>query len=322
MVGLRLDKALSLLPEIKSRTRAEFLITNNLITINSKAAKSSQVVKLGDIFEIQFPEAKKTVHSAYDFKLDILFEDNSLVVLNKPPGLVVHPAAGHEDDTLVNALVHHTKDLSMKFGEDRPGIVHRIDKDTSGLLVVAKNDLAHEALSAQFKEHSVHRIYQAICIGIPPKPQGTIQSFLARHPGDRKKFASVRDQEKKIIRDKDQSPEIGKWAVTNYSTIKAHSSGMSLIRLKLETGRTHQIRVHLSEMGTPILADATYGALVKIKNLKGHQAQDIAKAAPRSALHAAELGFIHPETKENLLFKVPWPDMNEVRSFFFPELTL
>jgi 23S rRNA pseudouridine1911/1915/1917 synthase len=318
MIGLRLDKALGLLPEIKSRSRSETLIKNGHVTVNSKPAKSSLIIQSDDVIEYQLPEKTASDLTPYNFKLEIIFEDSDLAVINKPPGLVVHPAAGHEHDTLVNALIHHTKDLSMKFGEDRPGIVHRLDKETSGLLVIAKNDSTHESLSQQFKDRSVHRIYQAICLGIPPIPNGRIVSYLARNPNHRKKFASVRDTGNKIIRDPDQPPQIGKLAITNYWTEKTHSSGASLIKLKLETGRTHQIRVHLSEMGHPILADATYGALLKIKNLNGNLAQQAAKEAPRCALHAAELGFVHPQTKKNLFFKVPWPDLETVREFFFP----
>ena len=167
--GERVDKALASLEEISSRSRAAFLIENNFVLKNGKPVKPSYKVQLGDQIQIQIPEPIENILQPLDFKLDILFEDSDLIVVNKPSGLVVHPAAGHEQDTLVNALINHTKDLSMKFGECRPGIVHRLDKETSGILVVAKNDLAHEKLTEQFQNRSVHRIYFAVCIGKPIK---------------------------------------------------------------------------------------------------------------------------------------------------------
>lgn len=317
MIGLRLDKALSLIPEIRSRSRAENLIESGCVLVNGKPPKSSQQIKESDQLEISFPEPVPTELQPLDLKLDILFEDSDLIVVNKPPGLVVHPAAGHQHDTLVNALIAHTDDLAMKFGEERPGIVHRLDRETSGVLVVAKNDETQEALSKQFKDREVHRIYHAICLGIPPKPHGTIQSWLARHPSDRKRFASVLDSERKIIRRKEDDPGVGKWAVTHYSVLKTHPAGLSLIQLKLETGRTHQIRVHLSESGVPILADPVYGAERKLKSIHGSNNQDVLKRAERCALHACELTFVHPKSGEKLSFKVPWPDLLEVRKTFF-----
>lgn len=317
MIGLRLDKALSLLPDIKSRSRAETLITAQNVLVNDKVVKSSHIVKDTDQIEIFFPPAKPTELQPLDLKLDVLFEDSDLIVVNKPPGLVVHPAAGHQHDTLVNALVAHTDDLAMKFGEERPGIVHRLDRETSGILVVAKNDAAQENLSAQFKAREVHRIYHAICLGIPAKPKGTIQSFIARHPTDRKRFASVLGPDRKIWREKEDPPSVGKWAVTHYQVLKTHPAGMSYLQLKLETGRTHQIRVHLSELGTPILADPIYGSDRKLKSVHGSLNQDLLKKAERCALHACELGFQHPRTNEKLFFQVPWPDLEEIRQKFF-----
>lgn len=318
MLGLRLDKALSLLPEIKSRSRAESLISAENVLVNGKVAKSSLVLKESDQIQISFPSAEPTSLQPLDLKLDVLFEDSDVIVVNKPPGLVVHPAAGHQHDTLVNALIAHTDDLAMKFGEERPGIVHRLDRETSGILVVAKNDAAQENLSQQFKARKVHRLYHALCLGIPPKPQATIQSFIARHPTDRKKFASVLGSDRKIIRTKDSPPGVGKWAVTHYQVLKTHPAGLSYLQLKLETGRTHQIRVHLSELGTPILADPTYGSDRKLKSIHGSLNQDLLRTATRCALHAGELGFQHPISNQNLFFKVDWPDLKEIREKFFP----
>lgn len=308
MMGLRLDKALSLVPEIASRSRAEYLLNQNRILVNGETCKSSYKVKSGDSFEIELPDATPSTLQALDLKLDILFEDKDVIVINKPAGLVVHPAAGHAHDTLVNALIGHTKDLSMKFGEDRPGIVHRLDRDTSGILVVAKNDKSHENLAQQFKARTVHRLYLAACIGTPPRFEGLVESFLARHPVDRKRYSSVYDDEKKIIRNKDEAPEIGKWAVTGFKVLKRLPSGLSYLQLKLETGRTHQIRVHLSEAGLPIIADNLYGADKKIKNIQNSEFKETVKKFPRFALHASELGFDHPTTGEKMFFKVPWPE--------------
>lgn len=317
MIGLRIDKALSLTPEISSRSRAESLISADRVQVNGKTVKSSYILREGDRITVSFPVAESVDIRPLSLKLDVLFEDADVIVVNKPPGLVVHPAAGHQHDTLVNALVAHTNDLAMKFGEDRPGIVHRLDRETSGILVVAKNDRSQENLSSQFKAREVHRIYHAICLGIPPKQEGLIQSFIARHPLDRKRFASVIGKDRKIIRDRDADPSVGKWAVTRYTILKSHLSGISYLQLKLETGRTHQIRVHLSELGTPILADPTYGSDRKLKSVHGSNNQDLLKQSPRCALHACELGFLHPRTKENLFFKVPWPDYKEIRQTFF-----
>lgn len=310
MLGLRLDKALALRPEIETRSRASHLIESGLVTINGRNGKAASVLKAGDQIEVQLPEPESTELVGYDLPLDILFEDEHLIVINKPSGLVVHPAAGHAQDTLVNALIHHAKDLSMKFGEQRPGIVHRLDKETSGVLVVAKNDQAHEKLTAQFKERSIHRIYYAVCIGALKPASGVVQSYLARHPSDRKRYASVLGKDRKIQTSKEPASPIGKWAVTHYEVLKSHS-GFSYCKLKLETGRTHQIRVHLSEKGAPIAGDTLYGADKKIKNISAKTFQLEVKNLPRFLLHAAELGFRHPVSNENLFFSQPWPREDE-----------
>ena len=305
--GIRLDKALAAIDEIGTRNRAQALIENNKITLNNQPVKSSYLVKEGDLFKIELPEPQSSTLTPLDLKLDILFEDEDLIVINKPAGLVIHPAAGHEDDTLVNALVHHTQNLSMKFGEDRPGIVHRLDKDTSGTLVVAKNDFTHEALSQQFQERKVHRIYWALSHGLAAKPQIKIQSFISRHPVNRKKMASLKDKHGRIITDPQANPKTGKWAVTH--AWKVHvKNNMTLYRLKLETGRTHQIRVHLSEAGLPIVGDILYGSHKKIKTIPQQEIRTDIESLDRFMLHAAELGFTHPRTQQNLLFKTPWPE--------------
>lgn len=306
MLGLRLDKALALRPEIETRSRASHLIADGLVSINGRPAKASALLKAGDHISVQIPAPVTQELVGYDLPLDILFEDEHLIVLNKPSGLVVHPAAGHAQDTLVNALIHHTKDLSMKFGEQRPGIVHRLDKETSGILVVAKNDRAHENLTRQFKERRTHRIYFAVCLGTPKPTSGKIQSYLARHPVDRKRYASIMSEDRKIQTSPTPERNIGKWAITNYEVLRSHS-GLSYCRLKLETGRTHQIRVHLSEKGTPIAGDELYGASKKIKSIPSKSVQEGLKNLHRFLLHAAELGFSHPVTEKNLHFTQDWP---------------
>lgn len=307
MHGLRLDKAIALLEEIGTRSRASHLIENSSVLLNGKAAKSSATVKENDLIEISLPQAEPSELQPYDLKLDVLFEDEDLIVINKPAGLVVHPAAGHAHDTLVNALLAHTDDLSMKFGEERPGIVHRLDKETSGVIVVAKNDKTHESLTAQFKERSTHRIYFAVCLGTAKNLQGTIKSFLARHPTDRKRYASVLGNDKKTLQDKENPPSIGKWAVTHYDVL-SRKSGITYLKLKLETGRTHQIRVHLSESGLPIAGDSLYGADKKLRNIDAKATQEDIRNLSRFLLHAAELGFTHPRTQERLTFKQDWPE--------------
>jgi 23S rRNA pseudouridine1911/1915/1917 synthase len=223
---------------------------------------------------------------------------------------VVHPAAGHAQDTLVNALLAHSTDYSMKFGEQRPGIVHRLDKDTSGIMVVAKTDFVHEALALQFRDRSIKRHYLAVVSGVMNPNKGSVMSFLARHPKDRKRYSSVRDINKKIIRDFKLNSGVGKWAHTDYQVLGYHQAGMSYVKLKLQTGRTHQIRVHLAELGFPILGDQIYGN----NNLNS-------KKVPRLALHASELGFLHPVKKEFLNFQKKWPnEFVEFITHYFGEI--
>ncbi|WP_374034375.1 RluA family pseudouridine synthase [Bdellovibrio bacteriovorus] len=307
MSGLRLDKAMALIPEIGTRSRASHLLESNSVLLNGKPAKASVAIKENDLIEIQLPEPEPSELQPFELKLDVLFEDEDLIVINKPAGLVVHPAAGHAHDTLVNALIHHTDDLSMKFGEERPGIVHRLDKETSGIIVIAKNDKAHESLTSQFKERSTHRIYYAVCLGTARTLSGSVRSFLARHPVDRKRYASVLGDDRKPLTDPNEDPGLGKWAVTHFEVLQ-RKSGLSYMRLKLETGRTHQIRVHMSESGLPIAGDTLYGADRKIKSIEARSTQEDLRSLPRFLLHAAELGFTHPRTKERMFFTKDWPE--------------
>ncbi|MFN8792343.1 MAG: RluA family pseudouridine synthase [Bdellovibrionales bacterium] len=288
--GLRLDKFLSLHETIRSRSRADHLIELGLVQVNGKILKGSYGIRSGDLILVKVPQEKVRSLEPANIPLEILFEDQDVLVVNKPAGLVVHPSAGHENQTLVNALLHHTRDLSMRFHEERPGIVHRIDKETSGLLVVAKNDQAHELLVQEFQARRVHRIYKAVCFGQPQPPAGRIESHLGRHPVDRKRFASVHE---------------GKWSATHYKTLSsAHS--LSYLELKLETGRTHQIRVHMSEKGHPLVGDQLYGSSKKIRSVPS-SVQDEIRNLNRFLLHAEQLGFQHPTTKKQVSFSVDWP---------------
>ncbi len=296
----RIDKYLASLDQINSRNKALQLIKLGLVLVDSKPVKASYKLQAGDQICITLPKTEpSSALIPLDLELNVAYEDSDVIVINKPAGLVVHPAVGHENDTLVNALIHHCKDLAMGFNENRPGIVHRIDKGTSGLLVVAKNDVAHEHLSLQFKNKTIHRIYNAIVFGQPKFSNKTITTHLRRHPHLRKKYAS-----------EDILPGAlpkGKLATTHVRVLKNYSNGLSLIECQLETGRTHQIRVHLSEAGYPIVGDDTYGGKSRAKGLKGVHLRKLIKEMPRFALHACELGFVHPKTNKTLSFKAPFP---------------
>ena len=294
--GERLDKALAAHPEIPSRSRAAELIEQGRVewadSEPNTALKASYKVQSTDRFYVHLPTPQPSQLEPLEMDLEILFEDSDILVVNKPAGLVVHPAAGHWSDTLVNALIHQVKDLSMGFAEQRPGIVHRLDKDTSGVLVVAKNDRAQDSLVSQFKSRSIHRLYYALVVGEPRPSSGRRESLLTRHPTQRKKFCSGSS---------------GKLAITHYKTLKVSPQGVSLIQCQLETGRTHQIRIHLSEMGHPILGDSLYGGVQRAKSLKSKQLRQDLADFNRLALHAAELGLTHPKTGQRLHFSSPWP---------------
>jgi 23S rRNA pseudouridine1911/1915/1917 synthase len=293
----RLDKALADASGL-SRERVKALISDGAVSIAGKtAANPSAKVAGSEAFFIALPPPAPLDAEAQDIPLDVVFEDESLIVVNKPAGLVVHPAAGNLDGTLVNALLHHCAGrLSGINGTLRPGIVHRIDKDTSGLLVVAKSDAAHEGLARQFADHSIERTYLAVCTGHPRPAAGTISARLGRSDANRKKMAVLPDTSSR-----------GKNAVSHYRTLRL-LDGCALIECKLETGRTHQVRVHLASIGHALLGDPVYGHDPKalrplLKEL--HFA--------RQALHAASLGFVHPVTGERLGFTAELPaDMAEL----------
>ncbi len=284
--ALRLDVYLKNQYEDLSRSRVTALIKEGNITVNGKKVKAGYALSQGDEIALEIPEDIPLEIKAAEIPLDIVYEDHDVIVVNKPRGMVVHPAPGNEDHTLVNALLAHCDDLSGINGVIRPGIVHRIDKDTSGLLLVAKNDKAHVSLAEQLKEHSIHRVYQAIVCGSVAEPRGIVDCPIGRHPVDRKKRA---------VTEKNSKP-----AVTHYRVMERFSDftpDYTLIEAKLETGRTHQIRVHMKYIGHPLLGDPLYGKGDKNPfHLMGQ------------ALHAGEIGFVHPSTRKYMEFSSEPPE--------------
>lgn len=298
MDGWRLDRALATLVPTLSRERIKALISSGKVSNSGALARDpSAKAKVDAVYEIVIPEPAPAEAEAQDIPLEIVFEDEHLLVVDKPAGLVVHPAAGNLDGTLVNALLHHCAGrLSGIGGVARPGIVHRIDKDTSGLLVVAKTDPAHEGLAKQFADHSIERRYLAIVNGAPRPLSGTVDAPLARSPQNRKKVAIVPEGR-------------GKRAVTHYRTLQPLKDA-ALVECQLETGRTHQVRVHMASIGHALLGDPVYG---RTKPAHRDILRDL--GFHRQALHAAVIGFIHPIDRKNCRFesKIP-PDMQRLFS--------
>jgi 23S rRNA pseudouridine1911/1915/1917 synthase len=300
----RLDRVLARGFEDLSRARLQALARDGHVRCDDVEIRDpSRKIMGGSRLEVLVPAPLPAEPQGEALPLVVVHEDDDLIVIDKPAGLVVHPAAGHEDGTLVNRLIAHCGDsLSGIGGVRRPGIVHRLDKDTSGLLVVAKNDRAHQGLSAQFADHgrsgALERAYLALVWGVPEPRAGTITASLARSRHNREKIAVVRDGE-------------GRHAVTHYRVedLPGGDGLTALVRCRLETGRTHQIRVHLSHRGHPLLGDATYGAAFKTKAARLSEKPRAALVAlDRQALHAAELGFLHPRTGERLRFESPLPE--------------
>lgn len=280
--GIRIDAYISETIEEISRSYAQKLITENKVLVNGCIVKSKYKVCEQDVIEVEIPEALVYEAIPQDIPVEILFEDDHIVVVNKPRGMVVHPAPGNHDGTLVNALMHHCKGrLSSINGIERPGIVHRIDKDTSGILVVAKTDSAHRFLSDKFAKHDIDREYIAAVRGIVSESGARIEAPIGRHPVERKKMAV--------------NTRNGKNAVTHFVVEKRYRKA-TLIKATLETGRTHQIRVHMSYIGHPIIGDELYGGVKKGYSINGQ------------ALHALKLGFIHPETGEKMVFETEPPE--------------
>lgn len=278
--NMRLDVFLSKCFQDKSRSYIQNVIEDNLVEVNGKAKKSNYKIKSGDNIEITIPDPVNLNIQSEDIPLDILYEDKDVIVVNKPQGMIVHPAPGVYEGTLVNALLNHCNDLSGINGVTRPGIVHRIDKDTSGILVVAKNDNSHNKLAKQLKDHSMTREYIALVEGVVKLDEGTVDEPIARHPKDKIKMAVCVN---------------GKRAITHYKVIKRFKSN-TLIKCILETGRTHQIRVHMAYIGHPLVGDPVYGYKKQRFKLGGQ------------LLHAEKLGFIHPATGKYIEFETEIPD--------------
>ena len=280
--GERLDAFLARSVPDLTRSAAQRLLEQGAVTLRGRAAKKNDKTRLGDSLTVCLPEPQPVDLVPQNIPLDVIYEDDDVIVVNKPVGLVVHPAPGHPDGTLVNALLYHCgTSLSGINGELRPGIVHRIDRDTSGLIVAAKNDRAHLALAAQLQDHSLARVYEAVAVGGFREDCGTVDAPLGRHPVDRKKMAVDRKN--------------GREAVTHWSVL-ARYPGYTHVECRLETGRTHQIRVHLASIGHPLLGDTVYGSKKPWPGLAGQ------------CLHARRLRFVHPSTGEPLELECPLPD--------------
>lgn len=279
--GMRLDAYLASALDELTRSAAAKLISDGQVTVDGRTAGKSLKLSGGETVEVTLPEPEAIDAVAQDIPLDVVYEDSDVIVVNKPAGLVVHPAPGHPDGTLVNALLYHCGDsLSGIGGALRPGIVHRIDRDTSGLIIAAKNDAAHQALTAQLSDHTLGRTYECIVTGNLREDRGTVDAPIARHPTDRKKMAVVAG---------------GRNAVTHWEVI-ARYPGYTHVRCRLETGRTHQIRVHMAYIGHPILGDTVYGNKKSVPGLTGQ------------CLHAVGLQFLHPRTGELVQLSCPLPE--------------
>lgn len=278
----RIDRLLSEKIDSLTRSGISKLIEDGMVTVNSKIVSKNYKCRENDSITVNIPDAKPLEAEAENIPLDIVYEDEDLLVVNKAKGMVVHPAAGNYDGTLVNALLYHCEgSLSGINGVIRPGIVHRIDKDTSGLLIVAKNDLSHIKLAEQIKQHSFHRAYYAVVYGNINEDEGVVNQPIGRHPKERKKMAVTLKNSKN--------------AVTHYQVLERYGN-FTFVKCVLETGRTHQIRVHMSYIGHPLAGDAVYGPKKIIKSLNGQ------------CLHAGEIGFVHPRTNEYMEFKAELPD--------------
>jgi 23S rRNA pseudouridine1911/1915/1917 synthase len=280
--GERADSLLCRLVPGLTRSGAQRLLERGAVTLDGRSVRKNDRPAPGQVLEVLLPDPQPIAVLPQNIPLDVIYEDGDVIVVNKPVGLVVHPAPGHPDGTLVNALLYHCKNsLSGINGELRPGIVHRIDRDTSGLIIAAKNDRAHLALAAQLQDHSLARTYEAVALGGLPEERGTVNAPIGRHPVDRKKMAIDRRN--------------GREAVTHWSVL-ARYPGYTHVECRLETGRTHQIRVHLASVGHPLLGDTVYGAKKPVPGLAGQ------------CLHARRLRFVHPATGETMELECPLPD--------------
>ena len=281
-IGQRVDSLLAEAIEGMSRAAAQRLLENGAVTLRGRAVKKNHKTQAGDCFSVELPPVQDSALTAEDIPLDVVYEDDDLIVVNKPRGMVVHPAPGHSDGTLVNALLAHCgESLSGVGGEKRPGIVHRIDKDTSGLLIAAKHDRAHRCLAAQLKDHSLYRVYEAVVLGLLREERGTVSAPTGRDGKNRKRMA---------VTDKNSRA-----AVTHYEVLGRYA-GYCHVRYRLETGRTHQIRVHMAHLGHPVLGDSLYGG-----------GRDKRFSLDGQCLHARRLGFVHPTTGARMELECPLP---------------
>ncbi len=287
--GERLDRAVSLLHPALTRSQARRLIDDDRVWRNGEPGRPADRVAAGDRIEVDVPDTRAADVEAQPIALDVLFEDGDLIVVNKPAGLVIHPAAGNPDGTLVNALLHHCSDLSGIGGVERPGIVHRLDKDTTGVIVAAKNDRAHLGLSLAFRRRSVEKAYLAVCYGTPADDGLVVDAPIGRHPRDRRQMAVTAD---------------GRPARTMVE-VRERLTGAALLTCRLVTGRTHQIRVHLAHVGHALVGDPLYAGR-QWRNLPG-PLQATCRDFPRQALHAWRLGFEHPVTRRLVTFEAPVP---------------
>ncbi|MBI4211037.1 MAG: RluA family pseudouridine synthase [Deltaproteobacteria bacterium] len=290
-VGERVDVFLSENLHPLSRSQAKKLIDEAKVLLKGKKIKPSYELRAGDVLEVEIPPPASSDVLPEELPLDILFEDEDIIVVNKSAGMVVHPGPGHQEGTLVNALLGHCKDLSGIGGELKPGIVHRLDKGTSGVMVAAKNDAAHLHLAAQFADRTIQKTYFAVVVGACKDLSGRIESSIGRSMSDRKKISSRTSK--------------GRRALTEWRILERLGHSLSTLEIGLRTGRTHQIRVHMCEMGHPLVGDEVYGGRTRAKGIRDELLRDVILAFPRPALHSLKLRLLHPRTLESMLFTAP-----------------
>lgn len=291
--GKRLDAFLAEKKPFLTRTQVQKTIRDKRVWVDSIVQKASYRLRSQELILVEIIDPVPTRTQPENIPLEIIFEDSWIIVVNKPAGMVVHPGCGNNSGTLVNALLYHCTTLSGIGGVLRPGIVHRLDKGTSGILVIAKNDKAHQELSKQFKDHTIVRKYQALVYGRIEKKSDSIKTLIGRHPLHRKKMSAM--------------PRKGREAVTHWE-VKDRFAGMSLLEVTLETGRTHQVRVHLSSIGHPVVGDHVYGSVKRVKDFDLKLIRDLVKGIKRPLLHAGYLRFLHPAALESMDFTVPLPE--------------